>query len=441
MRSVQVCILFWFIQMLPAEAGTPIDIQQLPITDEMYLVAIDIQVNPTNMPSVMLWDKPIMLVYRQVANFSNLSADVIRSQAVSDFEAGDYRPVVIRTRINQDLTLHLTNLIGEGDAPERVVQGVACKSCKDKRAYVFGYKAGTERSQHPYKTSIHGHGMSYTIDNDGTAAGMNVADDARNNGLIGPGEAHTYYYQKLDSPGVWPLHDHANPAHSVARGLHMALVVEPTESVKYDHDFLIVFSDYPEYQDYLDSFYSQTFIPAFLHMRNGNVMHAHALNGYAAMLRPRMNMAVAGGNTRFDALRTDILPEPKTPLYQVEMGKLVRFRLLSMGSANATHSFHIHGHVWYDKASDTYMDNVAVPSGSSYDLAFYAGGQAYRRNIFRRNTNTLPMNELPVRGFVQRSGVGDWLYHCHIIPHVKHGMWGLFRVTEPAPKPGEPIDL
>ncbi len=68
------------------------------------------------------------------------------------------------------------------------------------------------------------------------------------------------------------------------------------------------------------------------------------------------------------------------------------------------------------------MDNVAVPAGESYELMFYAGGGPYRGSC---------CSLAKEHSGVPRSGPGDWHYHCHIIPHVKHGMWGIFRVFEP----------
>ena len=218
-------------------------------------------------------------------------------------------------------------------------------------------------------------------------------------------------------PGVWPFHDHANPAHSVSRGLHMALVVEPARDHRVDHDFLIIFSDYPNYEAYEDELYTETGIPPFLHMKNGNVMHAHALNGYAAMLAPRAKMSVGQGATKWDAMRTDIIGEPRTPVFEVQLGKLVRFRFLNVGSASSTHSFHVHGHVWVDETTGRYADSIQVPSGGNSEIMFYAGGGPFLKNGRRRSS-------------AKRSGTGDWLYHCHVIPHVKHGMWGIFRVTE-----------
>ena len=415
MRLISLLTFFCAVSIF---GGKPIDLKQIPLTNEMYIVAVDVKFNPTSMPAPMLWDDPIMLVYRQVPNFNNVRVDDIRQETIRDLERGDYKPVVVRARQNTSLTLHFMNLIGTGDAPERVVQGVVCKRCK-KANYVFTYGPGGDENLYPYKASIHSHGIAYTIENDGTNAGYNPLMNPDANGLVAPGETRSYHYHDLDFPGVWPMHDHANPSHGIGRGLHMALVVEPeNQTMPLDHDFLMIFSDYPDYDQYIDDFYAELLIPPFLHMKNGNVMHTHALNGYAAMLTPRGRMAVMNGGTPYDAMRSDLAGEPRTPVFEVEMGDLVRFRLLSMGSAT-THSFHLHGHVWYDRVEQKHVDNIAVASGSHKDIVFYAGGPPYHL-----------ANNSFVSPFKVRSGPGDWLYHCHIVPHVKHGMWGIFRVLE-----------
>lgn len=409
-------------------AGSPIDITQLPIEHEVHVVAIDIKVNPSNMPDGMLWDKPIMLVYAKVDSFDNIRADVVRNDLTTRFNNGTYQPVVLRSRQYKSLTLHFMNLIGEGEAPVRLVQGAVCKSCPPAKAYTFSYGNTADENQYPTLASIHAHGVTYDIEHDGTRAGNNLQQGANYDGLVPPGQQRTYFYKELDVPGLWPMHDHANPAHSVARGLHMALIVEPERSVRVDHDFLMIFSDYPEYDAYIDDFFGGLLIPPFLHMQNSNVMHAHALNGYAAMIPPRMRMSVGMGATKWDAMRTDLIGEPRTPVYETELGDLVRIRFLSMGSS-ITHSFHLHGHVWWDEPTQKYVDNIAIPAGDTRSIMFYAGGDPF--HSARRRNADIADNEVRVR-----SGSGDWLYHCHIIPHVKHGMWGVFRVNPATPKSG-----
>ncbi len=413
-------IICLYLSTLLALAGPPIDIRNIPLANEVYIVAIDVQTNPSNMPNSMLWDKPIALLYKQVGTFDNIRADVVRQELKTDFDNGQYQPVVLHAMQNTSMTIHFMNLIGEGEAPVRIVQGPVCKECPANKAYTFSYGQNADQTQYPTYASIHAHGVSYDIDQDGTRAGNNLELGPEYDGLVPPGQSRTYFYKKLDIPGLWPLHDHANPSHTVGRGLHLALVVEPLKpGVQVDHDFLIIFSDYPDYDQYIDDFYSGQFIPPFLHMQNSNVMHAHALNGYAAMLPPRMQMSIMNGASRWDPLRTDIIGDPRTPVYDVTLGSLIRFRFLSFGS-QTTHSFHLHGHVWWDVEAQKYSDNIAVPAGDTREIMFYAGGQPFRHIA----------NFLSAEASKTRSGTGDWLYHCHIIPHVKHGMWGVFRVRD-----------
>ena len=56
----------------------------------------------------------------------------------------------------------------------------------------------------------------------------------------------------------------------------------------------------------------------------------------------------------------------------------------------------------------------------------------YFTDSFGNTSDANPNGEVDDR--LVRSGTGDWLYHCHIISHVKHGMWAIFRVTDPGTK-------
>ena len=168
-------------------AGTPIDIKNKAYSNEVYLVAIDISANPSNMPNDMLWDPPILLLYKQVESFEGIRADVVREQLQTDFIAGDYQPVVMRAKQFDSLKIHFMNLIGVGHPPSRYVQGRVCKSCK--KAYTFSYGEEAETSLYPYLASVHPHGVQYTIDNDGTNIGENTLKRPESYGLVGPGES------------------------------------------------------------------------------------------------------------------------------------------------------------------------------------------------------------------------------------------------------------
>ncbi|MBT9554403.1 MAG: multicopper oxidase domain-containing protein [Myxococcales bacterium] len=102
-----------------------------------------------------------------------------------------------------------------------------------------------------------------------------------------------------------------------------------------------------------------------------------------------------------------MLPDPLTPLLEAKLGERVRIRLLSYGPE--MHDFHVHGHVW--KEGTIWKDTEPLMPAQVYDgVEFHAGAGA---------DDPTP-----------RSGPGDWMYHCHVEPHIASGMWGLFRVHE-----------
>ena len=120
-------------------AQNPIDLRTRPFDTEVYIAAIDVQVNPTNMPSAMLWADPILMLYVRLDSFVDLRADIIRDQLKAQILDGTYQPVALRTRRGQSLTVHFKNLIGEETAPVRLVQGPVCKNCPAQKAYTFSY--------------------------------------------------------------------------------------------------------------------------------------------------------------------------------------------------------------------------------------------------------------------------------------------------------------
>jgi hypothetical protein len=83
--------------------------------------------------------------------------------------------------------------------------------------------------------SLHPHGVAYTKDDDGT-----MPDDVAL--PAGPPVVMTW---TADTPGTWPLHDHAKSLENLGRGLFAALVVKsPEEEKALQRDYLVFFHDY-----------------------------------------------------------------------------------------------------------------------------------------------------------------------------------------------------
>ncbi len=101
-----------------------------------------------------------------------------------------------------------------------------------------------------------------------------------------------------------------------------------------------------------------------------------------------------------------VFPAPLTPVLRARLGERTRIRVVSYGGTQF-HDFHIHGHNWVDGGEQIDTKTVG-PMESINKIEFFAGAGA---------TDPTP-----------RSGVGDWMYHCHVEVHAITGMWGMFRV-------------
>ncbi len=166
--------------------------------------------------------------------------------------------------------------------------------------------------------------------------------------------------------------------------------------------------------------------------------HGHSLNFRSENLYARHLLEVAAGHPAESEAELMMgeahgLPDPLTPVLEARVGERVRIRVVSYGPS--MHDFHVHGHVWRD--GEWWRDVAPLMPAEVYDgIEFFAGAGA----------------EDPT----PRAGPGDWMYHCHVEPHIASGMWGLLRVHPadakvperfpvqlPAPVggPGETVDV
>jgi FtsP/CotA-like multicopper oxidase with cupredoxin domain len=83
--------------------------------------------------------------------------------------------------------------------------------------------------------SLHPHGVAYGKDEDGT-----MPED-----VALPGGQPVVMTWKADTPGTWPVHDHAKSLENLGRGLFAAIVVKtPQEETLVQRDYLLFFHDY-----------------------------------------------------------------------------------------------------------------------------------------------------------------------------------------------------
>lgn len=215
----------------------------------------------------------------------------------------------------------------------------------------------TNRSAHP--VSVHTHLVDFAQSEDGA--------DAPSIAMPGQTVSVTWFTRHA---GVVPYHDHASEQ-GVRRGLHGALVLHaPDEAPAMEQ--VVVLSD-------LD----QT-----------------AFEQLPGVVNPRTGMIPDGGTYRGEHQYMHVINgrayEDSIPLFRGQVGRLSRWRVVSIGVE--AHTWHIHGHRWLDAAGEL-TDNILLAPGMY--------------NTFE----------------VTPSRAGNWMVHCHFPNHVEGGMMARFEVT------------
>ena len=204
----------------------------------------------------------------------------------------------------------------------------------------------------PIAASIHPHGAKYGRGSDGT-----MTSDS----FVPPGRSRVFRWRATNlSPGYWWYHDHVvgtdHGTGGIASGLFGGLVIREPDDPQPDR---------------------ATFVVAMGDDSTINLKH-----------------------------------HPRTPEFTAREGERIEFLVFAWG--NETHSFHLHGHTWYENRtglveprdpSIRLIDNVTIAPGSSFGFQVIAG---------------------------QDVGPNQWMYHCHVQFHSDAGMMGFLRVLPPA---------
>jgi len=188
--------------------------------------------------------------------------------------------------------------------------------------------------------SMHFHGVRYRPSSDGAyLPGFSGAD-----ANVRPGKSWTYRLRAVaGSVGAWPYHDHSPSMRaSLAGGMYGMLSILGRRERAPDREFVVVFAPTGRFQ---------------------------TIDGRAFV-----------GNT---------------PIFSSEVGDLVQWDVMAIGSE--FHTFHVHGHRWLG------------PGGRPRDTQVVGPAESYRIRWRERDP-------------------GTWLYHCHVEDHMENGMIGIYRV-------------
>ncbi|WP_413699695.1 multicopper oxidase domain-containing protein [Psychromonas sp. KJ10-10] len=93
------------------------------------------------------------------------------------------------------------------------------------------------------------------------------------------------------------------------------------------------------------------------------------------------------------------------PLVKLELGKSYIFKLRNVTQYH--HPIHLHGHTWTVLSSNK---RKIFPQG------------------YHTDTVLLGKNETVTVAFVA-DNPGRWMYHCHVIEHMKTGLMGFIEVS------------
>ena len=225
--------------------------------------------------------------------------------------------------------------------------------------------------------SVHVHGLSYTIENDGTLKSINGVSDQ----CAKPGADYDYLWN-ADAEGTWPYHDHTycnsllqtgvdcenfegvNGAENL--GLYGAFIVNGDSAVKVIDGKITKIHTSDIAMDYV------------LYMDSNLQFHGTAINNTSQIQTP------LGINPTLTAKdQTD-----------------VRFSIIGVG--NAFHTFHLHSNKWLDPGTTNIIDTANIGPLERTSFVVTAGGNG--------------------------GGPGDWQYHCHVYDHMTAGMSGIFKV-------------
>jgi FtsP/CotA-like multicopper oxidase with cupredoxin domain len=189
--------------------------------------------------------------------------------------------------------------------------------------------------------SMHFHGVHYRPSSDGAYVPGFSGGDAD----VTYGKTWTYRLTAgADSAGVWPYHDHSpSMDDSIAGGMFGMLSILGRHEQAPDREFEVVFSPFGKFE---------------------------AIDGRAFV-----------GNT---------------PVFRADLGQLVQWDVMAMGSEH--HTFHVHGHRWVG-ADGVPRDTQTVGPAESYRFRW------------------------------REEDPGTWLYHCHVEDHMNRGMIGIYRVS------------
>jgi hephaestin len=251
--------------------------------------------------------------------------------------------------------------------------------------------------------SMHPHGVFYEKNSEGSYYN-DGANDPTHNGVVAPGETHTYTWKIPERAGpgpsdpssvVWLYHSHNYEAKDTDAGLIGAIIVTSKGMAREDGT--------PKDVD-------REFVTAYFLIDENNSWYLdHNIKTYTSDPKNvnKLDLTPSDADGNFSIVGSGFVAANirltingylfgNLPMMTMHKGDHVRWYLVSLGNAFNFHTPHWHG-------------NVVTVNGSRTDVVLLSPAQMVTADMVPDN-------------------VGTWMYHCHISDHMQAGMMALYQV-------------
>ncbi len=241
---------------------------------------------------------------------------------------------------------------------------------------------------------MHVHGVHYDITDDASYARMNMQESS---GAM-CGESIEYkWVAAAGTAGAWPYHDHTFAINEVGAeelGLFGTLIINPYDGmvnglVRDDGVVDSVHIDNVEKEFVLWMVSTETL--------GRSIFYGNEID-YSTV-----DYSGSPSSIRETALWTN-------PNLVTEEGKIYRIHVLGLG--DETHAFHLHGHRW----TEDIHESAAVED--IIDVKEITPLQRHTFLITASDNDSADTTD----------GNEGWMYHCHVLDHMKQGMTGMMHV-------------
>ena len=242
---------------------------------------------------------------------------------------------------------------------------------------------------------VHVHGVHYDISDDASYARMNMQE---NSGALCDQSIDYHWVAAPGTAGAWPYHDHTFAINEVGAeelGLFGTLIVNPVDGMVnglVGGDGIV--------QSVPLSMVEKEFVMWMVSSES-------------------LGRSIFYGN-EVDYSTTDYSGTPLSiretalwtnPNLVTTEGKIYRVHVIGLG--DETHAFHLHGHRWTEDINET------ADTEDIIDVKEITPLQRHTFVIKASDNDTADSTH---------DGNEGWMYHCHVLDHMKQGMTGMLQV-------------